>query len=63
MKTQLILYDQLNTQYCYNDVSQHFFLLSKQSPLSPYGPLKLNPHSQEIEYKASQRLISSLQES
>jgi hypothetical protein len=60
MKSQRILYDQLGTHYCYDDVDQYVFLHSNKSPVSPYGPLTLNPHSQQIEYDASNNLIQEL---
>jgi deoxyribodipyrimidine photolyase-related protein len=63
MKTQRIIYDQLNTCYCYDDVDQYVFLHSSKSPQSPYGPLTLNPHSQQIEYDASIQFIHELTES
>lgn len=60
MLAQRILYDQLNTQYCYGDVDQYVFLLSAKSPVSPYWPLHLNPHSLQIERDASLNLIQEL---
>ena len=62
MQIQRILYDQLNTQYCYHDVDQYLFLHSSKSLWSPYGSLHLNPHSQKIEYDASTNFISELQQ-
>ncbi len=61
--TQLILYDQLGIHYCYDDVSQYLFLLSSQNPISPYGPLHLNPFSKKIEHEASKNLIIELENS
>ena len=61
--TQLILYDQLGSHYCYDDVSSYLFLLSSQNPVSPYGPLHLNPFSKTIEREASQNLIKELETS
>ncbi len=61
MKAQRILYDQLGAHYCYHDVDQYVFLHSTKAPWSPYGPLSLNPHSQQIEYDASQILIGELE--
>lgn len=60
MKAQLILYDQLGVHYCYDDVNAYVFLYSSKAPLSPYGPLQLNPHSQQIEREASRNLIDEL---
>lgn len=59
---QLILYDQLNIQYCYDDVSAYLFLCSSQKPISPYGPLTLNRFSLAIEEQASKKFISELQQ-
>jgi hypothetical protein len=63
MKAQRIIYDQLNEYYCYDDVDQYLFLHSSKSPQSPYGPLTLNPHSQQIEHDASIQFIHELTQS
>lgn len=60
-KIQLILYDQLWKHYCYDDVHQYVFLLSKKSPISPYWPLTLNPFSVHIEREASKNLVAELE--
>lgn len=58
---QVVLYDQLHQAYLSPHADAYLFLLSSKPPMSPYGTLQLNRFSLDIERKASQRFIQSLQ--
>lgn len=59
--TQLILYNQLNNQYLFEEADSYLFLLSQQKPQSPYWPLTLNPISKSLEIECSKNFITQIQ--
>lgn len=57
---QIILYNQLNTQYLYEECTGFVYFHIPWSVPSPYGALELNPHSVRLEKTCSQRFVEEL---